>query len=590
MKTPIMMDFFEKADKEFLRARGGFAKIIAILNKISEDPFQDVEVPKDIVDFIPIRWDVNQIYLLIESLYHHKLFQDFCFLIIDGKFKIKDAFILKAEPQENINQIRQKTPVSFALHFFEDAPETTTFFSTLEQLISQEKPIKDHMDRFIKGNYGIQAIQTLIVPWNFKEMSKNLQLPSLNTDLMEFISSFIDLKSFISDTMDKSKSKFLLSQFDQNNLIIKTLTKALKGWENVDLDKWSKIWIAMLDDMMMNVVIADSDYIVLAFKIIVEEQKFSINSLPMSLFKNCCGDRLSKQEIAERISKRTGLRTVVIDEKDINTFFEQYVEEKGDLFDELAKMIEIVYSSPWHPDNLLNSFLKLFDLELGEGIKDVHLALRAVVKYYQNILIATFQSPSDNSVGGTLVNLWVKDRKYNMKLVNSNPYKKIFQDKTLTSFEKLQKLRELLENTLKIKFNVCFGFDIDVLSDSISTKNMQAMLGVNKMTAQLPLLASIGGLFASLKALGVEEEIYDKEQPLVKLHKKESSKQAPTENEAYAEEKMKFVNYFDGFLKKGILCIVDEGFNNINEIRSPIYSKEGYLGLDLKKLRELFTE
>ena len=191
------------------------------------------------------------------------------------------------------------------------------------------------MDRYIEENFGIHAIQTLIVPWNFKEISKNLQLPSLNTDLMEFISSFIDLKSFISDTMDKSKSKFLLSQFDQNNLIIKTLTKALKGWENVDLDKWSKIWIAMLDDMMMNVVIADSDYIVLAFKIIVEEQKFSINSLPMSLFKNCCGDRLSRQEIAERISKKTGLRTVVLDENDINTFFKQYVEERGDLFDEL---------------------------------------------------------------------------------------------------------------------------------------------------------------------------------------------------------------------------------------------------------------
>ena len=47
-------------------------------------------------------------------------------------------------------------------------------------------------------------------------------------------------------------------------------------------------------------------------------------------------------------------------------------------------------------------------------------------------------------------------------------------------------------------------------------------------------------------------------------------------------EKMKIVSFFDEFLKKGLLCIVDESKENLKRIRSPLYSKQGYLGLDME--------
>ena len=54
-------------------------------------------------------------------------------------------------------------------------------------------------------------------------------------------------------------------------------------------------------------------------------------------------------------------------------------------------------------------------------------------------------------------------------------------------------------------------------------------------------------------------------------------------------EKMKIVSFFDEFLKKVLLCIVDESKENLKRIRIALYSKQGYLGLDMETLRELIA-
>ena len=82
-----------------------------------------------------------------------------------------------------------------------------------------------------------------------------------------------------------------------------------------------------------------------------------------------------------------------------------------------------------------------------------------------------------------------------------------------------------------------------------------------------------------MKAVGIEQ-VYSRNQcPLIELNEDELDV-----DRASSAEKMKIVSFFEGFLKKGLLCIVDESKENLKRIRSPLYSKQGYLGLDMESL------
>ena len=96
------------------------------------------------------------------------------------------------------------------------------------------------------------------------------------------------------------------------------------------------------------------------------------------------------------------------------------------------------------------------------------------------------------------------------------------------------------------------------------------------MAHQLPFVASLGALFAGMKALNVEK-VLDSEDAILKI----------TENNkaALIEEPLKFREYFDAFLKKGILFISEEE-KSMGSIRHPIYSKDGFLGLDMDLIRD----
>ncbi|MHA1563202.1 MAG: hypothetical protein ACTSPA_13880 [Promethearchaeota archaeon] len=86
-----------------------------------------------------------------------------------------------------------------------------------------------------------------------------------------------------------------------------------------------------------------------------------------------------------------------------------------------------------------------------------------------------------------------------------------------------------------------------------------------------------------MKALGVEKVV--KGEPFLEI----SDKKVIKEKSNITSNKMKFINYFDAFLKKGILFISSED-RTMHQIRSPIFSKDGYLGMDAKALRDLIKK
>ncbi len=185
---------------------------------------------------------------------------------------------------------------------------------------------------------------------------------------------------------------------------------------------------------------------------------------------------------------------------------------------------------------------------------------------------------------GTITQLNYENGKTNLKLIESANYLSFFTQLKGELPEKFQALTAQIEADLEIHFGISLGIDLQVMTESISVRNIEAFLGVSNITRQIPLIATLGGLFAGMKAVGIEQGIQEINAPLIELNEDELDV-----DRASFTEKMKIVSFFDEFSKKGLLCIVDESKENLKRIRSPLYSKQGYLGLDMEALRELIA-
>ena len=110
---------------------------------------------------------------------------------------------------------------------------------------------------------------------------------------------------------------------------------------------------------------------------------------------------------------------------------------------------------------------------------------------------------------------------------------------------------------------------------------------MDNIAHQLPFIASVGALLAGMKALKVEEAIQSDEDALLTLynHHSEENEKIADQTDGFFKDRMKFVTYFDAFLKKGIFLLLNDD-GPMNHLRSPLYSKDGFLGFDMDAVRE----
>ena len=234
-------------------------------------------------------------------------------------------------------------------------------------------------------------------------------------------------------------------------------------------------------------------------------------------------------------------------------------------------------------------------MELGEDFnKAIREGFRVVMDYFSDILFITYRiSPPESKKKTflTLIHLGLKEDEIFLKMIDYKPYTKyLYGDYLdLSPVDRIKLIKENIENDVKVIFKGCFGFDINILSDIISPKNIESLLKIKNMSRQLPLIASISALFAGMKALNVEETI-KKEGSILTISKSiEKTMEEQEEESKTVAEPLQFKKFFDSYLKRGIVFISDES-HTMKQIRSPLFSKEGYLGLDLDLIQELIKK
>ena len=572
----------EISDEEIIPVKNDIKELFSFMNKVALNIIDEIVIPDHLISGFPLKWDLHQIYFLLKYFYQIHPFNNYCYIIIDEDLSAIDLFLI------NTDKIEEKEKESsFSLKFnfseIEDNEEKSSFLKKISLKIKEMKPFNEELSNFLNSD---ENMHTIILPTDIKEIIAESKIPLLNLNIFKIFEAIDNLKENLVSKFGLPFLNYAFSLIESQGLLLTFVKDMIIKAKNEELPKWSTIISTLLEGTMSNTVILSkvSNQIIFAFRTIVEDNQISINPLPWKILKKCNEEKLTPKEMANLLYNVTGFRTQVIFDYQLLKILKEWNQSEHNVFDLFANLFSISYTSIWSPDSLLNEFLKLFGFELGKGAENFGMAVKVVIQYFKNVLIVVYKNGEDDRSYNTLVKFSCKQKKPQIDIIDTKPFIKYFRQHQDDSLSRLKGIKNAVEESLGVNFKGCFGFDIKILAESLSAKNVQALLSVNTMAHQLPFVATIGALFAGMKALGVEKVLGAEKAPFLEIHKN-----VIEEESHLTSNKMKFVNYFDAFLKKGILFISSDD-RDMHQIRSPIFSKDGYLGMDAKALRELITK
>ncbi|MHA1776815.1 MAG: hypothetical protein ACTSWC_08560 [Promethearchaeota archaeon] len=557
-----------------------------IFNRIALNPFEKVSIPKIFYSGLPISWNLTQIYHILNFLYEKIPFQHVFFMFVDKSLQLLDGFLFHIE--QILDEDEKKVNRSFLqseVEFLREFEERDEFILKLQEIMYQKQSIAPFVNEYFSKNYGFEKVYPFIIPWSIKSDIASLNLPSFNTNTLLAISRILSWKNPILKGFQEESNNdiyYFLSQNIKNPKIFQTIKKWIISWNNVDLQQWSTIITTLLDDLTMNFVLVSNDHKNLLFgvKMMVDHNQMKLTALPNHIFKDLLTPEKSLLDIGKNIYKKTGIRTAILETQDFWKYFTRFRNSDMGMFEFLTSLFELVFSATYYPDSLLNSFLKLFGLELGSGITEISNAFKTMTRYFGNILIVTYQDniKDENKPYEALAEMKYDGQNYSMKLLNTADYKELFRTSPTNKFTRLKIIKEGIEKAQNTHYSCCFGFNIDLFSEYLSAKNIQAFLKMSDMVHQLPFIATLGALFVGMKGMHADEN----SAPLIHTYDEQPS-------EDLIQDKLEFHNYINGFLKKGMLFISDED-KSMMRIRSPEYAEQGYLGIDMEALREFIRK
>lgn len=559
---------------------------IQIFNRIALNPFEKVTIPKILYSGLPISWNLTQIYHILNYWFDKTPFPHIFLGFVDKKLSLIDGFLVHFEQikDEEENEMEHSFLQS-EVEFLPEIENKGDLYIHLQESILNKQHIAPIMEKYLTSRNIKEKIYSFLIPWTLKSDIAALNLPSFNTNTILAISKILSWKSPILEGFRADADNdtyYLLDQNIHNRAVLDTIRKWINSWNNIDVQQWTIIVTTLLDDLTMNLVLVSEDHKNLLFgvKMMVDHNRMKITALPNHIFKDLLTPGKNLLEIGKELYKRTGTRTAIMDSNTFWKYFERFRNSDMGMFAFFGSLFELVFSATFYPDSLLNSFLKLFGLELGSGITEISNAFKTMTRYFGNILIVTYQDniEDESKPYEALVEMKYDGQKYSMNLLNTADYRDLFRSSPMDKFARLKNIKEGIEKAKNTHYSGCFGFNIDLFSEYLSAKNIQAFLKMSDMVHQLPFIATLGALFVGMKGMRADEN----GEPLVHTYD-----ETPTED--LVTDKLQFHNYIDGFLKKGMLFIGDED-KSMMRIRSPEYAEQGYLGIDMESLREFIRK
>jgi hypothetical protein len=548
--------------------------ILGALNEIADDPFAINEFDN------PLRpggrtWNLDHLFVVQRLYYLSGQLRNMAFLAVEDDASISGGFAVKFYDQGGTLVRNKVTSLPQDLR--------KNLFPQVTQCIQSGESSHALVCAAVTEAVGFPISEAVLVPTKILDFLGNAEPPSLAESVPEFYSAIADILRFLKSVEDPIYS-YIIHELETNSIIFKIVTHLFTLFEGVDPDALSEDMTQLFEGLHYNIVVFYKGELVYCTRILGEDDRLMMHFIPPYRMKAYMQWRNEPLKLADSLYASTEVPTLVLTGPEVDAFVENWPNLQT-LYQYMTNLLAVLVIGQSVPYNTLTEFLELFGLRLGSGVTQLPRLLNETFEYFGTTLI-TLINPKLRRVDATLEIITAGNNGTDHTTLRFIPYHEFPEDVFVTGGDSidlktvLASIKTTAETLTGHQYNVTLGININSMMDALATKNLNAIFGLKNMMFQLPLIASLGALFAGMQGLQAAGDEFDGDDNLVES--------APPGESVFDEEiRAQARMLFDGFLKRGILAILKHPKKSFNQIRDPELAAEGYLGLDFDAIRKL---
>ncbi|TFG20923.1 MAG: hypothetical protein EU530_01865 [Promethearchaeota archaeon] len=552
-----------------------FRNLVKLMNEISSEPLNEENNQRIRVPFFPFVWDLNQVYLIFKEVYNLKLFDNMGFIITRRDYsEIKEAFLFKFnetdEEEIGTGQARFKyeiIPLNIRKH--------QKSFKELSNLVAKfdVKAFK-FVQNFALKEFNFKLGLLFILPEHIAHLGVQENIDYINSDVVRYFKDFFGLlRKGLTEEMTKMPVIELSSKANRNNPLVNLFIKFASEWSGVNINQLFDLFTKLMEGLTMNLLIVNKDKNPISIgRIVIENGIIHMNPVPLEFIKEHFGESGTNNisELAKHLYNRTKTNTLTIDVAEFYKFLLNFNKPEYTVLTAFLDIIELSSQYGTYPESIFSRLLSEIGIDVDKLIKRLKDTIKSVIKYYERILVGTL---TVNSKGlrelNSLFYIGVSETGNLIhKQLNPRSYKQIFENKQTTIA--INELEEKVKEKTKLEFPLIAIVKMKILTEILNLQNLQSIVEMSRFRQNLPSLEKLAGILGGLS----HEDLPLEESSIEAVEKEES-------NGSFIDD----IPSINHFLTKGITIKTSKDKTVIYK-RDKEFREKGYLGLDVKKLKE----
>ncbi len=514
--------------------------------------------------------------MIFKEFHRLKLFDNMGFIITSRDYsEIKEAFLFKFIETEEEEIGTGQTRFKFDIHTLNIRKHQKSF-QDLSDLVSKfDVGSFKFVQKLALKEFNFKLGLLFILPEHIAHLGVQENIDYINSDVVRYFKDFFGLlRKGLMEEMTKMPVIELSSKANRNNPLVNLFIKFASEWAGVNINQLFDFFTQMMEGLTMNLLVVNKEKNPISIgRIIIENGIIHMNPVPLEFVKQRFVDSETNniQELAKFLYTRTKTNTLTIEAEEFYKFLLKFNDPEYTILTSFLDIIELSSQHGTYPESVFSQLLSEIGIDGDKLINRLKDTIISVIRYYERILVGTL---TINSKGKRELNslFYVGASKTGNlihKQLNPKLYKKIFKNKQTTIA--INDLEEKVIEKTKLEFPLIVIVKMKILSEILSLQNLQSIVEMSKFRQSLPSLEKLAGIITDLSNEKVQFEDTDVQEAKVEKEV----------NGSFIDD----IPSINHFLTKGI-TIKTSKEKTVMYKRDPESKKKGYLGLDVKKLKE----
>lgn len=558
-----------------------FKSLVEKLNIISEDPLNEDKDSRIRIPFFPLLWDVSQFYFLMKEFYYVKLFDNMAFIITNKDYsKIHEIFTFQFIKTDEEETGTSQNRYIFQIQEFDNEKNRDVYDQLNIYVSSFDVKIFKYLQKILSDSLGVNIGQLFILREGIANVGILGETDYINSDVVRYLKDFFDLmrKGLSKQQLQKMPVIEYSSKENRSNPIVNMFIRFGRDWANIDINKYMDYFTKIYDNTSYNLLIFNSEKRPIAIcRATIDGGIIHFNPVPLHFLKKYITNESKNEieEITKTLYNYTKVKTIAIHLQDFINILYKINDKEFSLLEFVFEIFQYIHNQPIIPDSILSSIISTLNVDNKKVLPHLKDIIIKFLEYYEKVIIATeVKVKKDWYELETILSITINNNKMVLKQIPTENCSNIYE--TRKRKDVIDLFDKFITQFTGEKYPLIILVRIDKFIEIFSSKNLQSMLEMNKLMQSLPSLEKVSEIINFIAN--------NKEKP------KDSQKIGLQNSEPPKSENIfGAVPSFNQFLMKGILLKVNKDKSFI-EFRNSDASEEGYLGLNIDRLREIIEK